>query len=125
MHVLLLVLFVLLSVSEVSADSRDIRLGWMNIQECSTLVTDNGLPYVKTAPQELAAYLHVVAPDVNVIMKYVNHCAFNVALPATTLAAILASPAAAQPTFFGSFNACMATQDWSSMSLYVDSKCKW
>jgi len=125
MRILLVALFALIGVSGVSAESRDIRLGWMNIQPCSELVTNNGFPYVKTADQELVAYLRLNAPDVNAILGFVNHCAFNVALPATTLAAIFASPGAAQPTFFGLFNTCMAAQNWSSMSLFVDSECMW
>lgn len=111
------------------ADSQDIKLGWMNIQECSRMTcSGKGLfcpDTLETAPQELSGYLHIEAPSVSSVIEYVRHCAIDVAVPAAGITAIVTSPAAAQPVFFEAFNSCITGQAWSSMYLFADSQCKW
>lgn len=119
------------SAALAHAETRDINLGWMNLPECSRATcSGRGLfcpDTIEYAPQELSGFLHIEAPNTNQVLGAINHCTFDVALPTATLAAILANPASAEPTFRGAFATCMANQKaiWSSMYLYTATACKW
>lgn len=119
------------SATLTHAEATDIRLGWMNLPECSRAVcSGTGLfcpDTIQYAPQELSGYAHIEAPDLNSVIASVNHCAFNVALPTATLAAILANPASAQPAFSSAFSACMTEKSskWTGLSLYTKTECRW
>lgn len=113
------------------ADSLEIELGWGNLPECTRMVASGGSIFgggfrdtLEKTPQRVTAYLHVEAPSVDSVRSAINHCAFNVALPRATLAAILGDPSLAQPVFFESFNSCMAGLAWSSLSLYTKTQCE-
>jgi hypothetical protein len=113
------------------AESQQIELGWANLPECTRL-TNSGESILgdivpdtlETAPQRITAYLNLEAPDINSVIANARYCAWTAAA-ATGLSWIIASPAAAQLTFFASFSACMSSQEWSSLSLSVDTECEW
>jgi hypothetical protein len=88
-----------------SAESQQIELGSVDLAVCT-----------------FTAYLDLEAPDINSIIADAQNCAEQ-ATGAATLSWIIASPAAALPTFTASFSACMSGQDWSSVSLSVEPDC--
>jgi hypothetical protein len=114
--------------ASAEAESEKIELGWANLPECTRLVSSGesflNIPdtYEHT-PQRLTAYLNFEAPNVNSVLADAQNCA-AIAAAAAGLSAVIANPAAVQPSFFASFSACMSGKAWSSLSLSTETRCE-
>lgn len=122
----------LLVGSQVMAATHEVQLGWANIVPCSKVEwNNNGIfgtpaPTLRTAEQRVYAIAVVNAPDASGIQRDVTDCALQGAA-AAGLSSIIASPAAAVPSFKAGFAACMSARasDWTGFSLRVTSSCMW
>lgn len=124
LQVLSSTIFAMVICSNAFADTHRVDLGWGNITPCSTLEwTNDGFlgtpsPTYRQSPQRVMAYALIDAPTLPGIQNDLQQCALQGA-GAAGLSAIVASPAAAMPTFQATFGSCMAnrSQDWGTISL--------
>jgi hypothetical protein len=119
----LLLVATLLLTANAHAESKRINLGWMDIIDCTKFSWDGGL---ERARQTMNAYVDVDAPNASEIQSDLKECALEGA-GAAGVTAIVASPEAAMPAFEATFGACVSAkaEEYSSISLGVDSSCHW
>ena len=114
------------------AEPYKIELGWGNLPDC-TRATCSGKSLfgicpdtIQTGEQRLFAYVFGDAPDAGTLQNQLKHCG-NQGLAAATLAAVLASPAAAMPAFSGAFIPCVQQTMNTNLTfnLTTESQCLW
>src|SRR5262249_33442840 len=130
MHMRKALIAIMLATFWSNAHAERMRIGWMNIQPCSTVEWRNdglfGLPSptVRTAAQEAALFLDIDATDFQQVQSELSSCAQE-GVAAATLAALLTDLPGAAPAFWTAFGSCASNINYFDASLSVETACQW